>query len=312
MAAKANRVAEAEEHLKAATKAQSKGFLGMGKPNWEGAARRYDQAAKAFRQAGPAYKKREIDALSHASTAHENNESLHSAAKCLEQAALACAREEKMEREASDFYERGAVLYRQNQQPDKAAMQMCNAAKAVEETDPARARECYDIACKVYEEEDRAKFSHDTYKMYINFLVKTKEYDDAVDVLLRQNHMYGQSGASCEGDINKNNLSIVVLRFTQEQYADAVTAYDQMQVDDMSNFLCSKAAECIDALIAAWKAADNEALALALKTHQVTTFLDNSIARVARKLTFDTTKVFPQRAGDNALLESSEDEIDLT
>jgi hypothetical protein len=79
----------------------------------------------------------------------------------------------------------------------------------------------------------------------------------------------------------------------------------------------SREAEVADGMLSAWRNADNEELAATFKKHNATTFLDNSVARLVRKLKFDETKVVRQENNDNAMFvdddnESEDDDLDLT
>jgi tetratricopeptide (TPR) repeat protein len=233
--------AEAGEALRLAAKSKNKGFLGMGKPNWEQAARHYDTAAKCYRIG--ACKREEIGAHVLAADAYEKMDSIHSAAKNLEQAALACSRlagddaAQWLESGAGDAaspssasggvsvgadaaacYERAGTMYRLNQQPDKSATQLCNAAKCVGDGDKQRAVVLLTKACNIFIDEERGKFANDTFKMAANYMIKIGAFDEAVALLGRQNRVLLDSGGDGdEGtfvkDVHKNKLSVLIVLF---------------------------------------------------------------------------------------------------
>jgi len=263
------------------------------KPDWEKAARSFQEAAKLYATCGPVYVRTYIDACKQCAVAFEKQDAYHPAAQHYEKAAVETAKTPAEAKDAVELYRQAARFYRLGESPDKAATIYMKAANLISETDIKLATELCSDACGVFEDENRGMFANDTFKQSINMLVKHKRFADAIALLQRQCKVYKAHIATFENDLHKNYLSIIVLRFHLTEYDAAEKDYKEFCAD--AKFVDSNDCTAADSLIDAWRQGSKEHLAKAIKL-QTFEFLANSIAVLARKLAFDEGKLKAQQA----------------
>lgn len=278
---------KAEAEYAAGKKHASTGFLGLAKPDWERAARSFQESAKLYGLCGDAYSKALVDACLQCANAYEKQDQYHPAAQHYEKAAAECARTHDL-KAAAQHFRSSARMYRLAEAPDKAAATYLKAANSVGDVDVKLAMELCSDACAVFEDEQRAMFAMDTFKAAINYMVKKGKYAEAIAMLYRQNKVYQMVMKTFENELYKNLLSILVLRFQTAEYETAEKEYKEFQ--STAAFSTSSEAIASDALIDAWNQGSAEELAKATKL-QTFTFLANGIAVLARKLAFDESKL---------------------
>jgi len=208
------------------------------------------------------------------------------AAKAMEKAAeMAC--ECRDWAGVHDCTGRAAELYLEEGRQTSAADAAAKSARALEEVDPAGASLLYRQALGWLEDAGKDTMAADTYRQAISHLLRQQQWADAVTTLLR-------FAASCQASKArlsqcKAYLGAVVVWLYAGDATQAWAAYqDALSVDE---FASSDEAFAADELLAAYRAADAEAIAAALKRHHAFTHLDNQVAKLAKKLPAPGTNV---------------------
>jgi len=272
-------IKEGDKYVAEARKAESTGIFKR-KPDWETATNAWRNAVKAYQQAGDNAKFKYLDTLKYSAKAHENmDKGEHTAATHWEKAANLYI-ELKENKEACDCYKNAKRNFLLNNNPDTAAKMMIKAAQAIGDIDRDEAMECAKDACSIFEDADRMKLSDETFKKSINLALKLNRFPDAIELLKRQNKIYLELG-TFDRDLYKNLLSILVIMFSIDKYADGENEFKTW--DGVSNWARSDECEAADALIQAWRQGSAEEFAAAKKKN-VFSYLDNEVSKLARKL----------------------------
>jgi len=191
--------------------------------------------------------------------------------------------------ECAQMYQKSAQMYRSYEQFDKAASMLMKASIAIQDIDLNASVIYIGEACTVLEEEGRGLFSRDTFINGVAFLLKHNRYEDAINLLNRHNKICEALMTTFENDLYKNLLSILVIRVHVGEYETAVQEYKEFV--NKQEFSSSTEHECAYNLMTSLIHGSNEELAKCT-SQQTFTFLNNQIARLARRLTqFDNTKL---------------------
>lgn len=234
------------------------------------------------------------------------------AAKAMEKAAeMAC--ECRDWAGVRDCTARAAEFYLEEGRQTCAADAAAKSARAMEEADPAAASQLYSQALGWLEDAGKDAMAADTYRQAISHLLRRQRWADAVTTLLR----FALSCQASRAHLSqcKAYLGAVVVWLYAGDAAQAWAAYqDALSVED---FASSDEAFAADELLAAYRSADSEAIAAALKRHHSFIHLDNQVAKLAKKLPAPGTDVGHMaaqlgRAGVGAGGMAAEEEEDLT
>lgn len=261
------------------------------KADWDQASVVFTDAAKFFRLAGPEYALSQIEALEQSAVCFEKMSSHNTAARNLEAAADEASKIRGEAKRACALYQRASYQYKLNEHPDKSAAVLVKAAKALgdngDEESRDAATEMFMQSITVFEEEDRGKFSNDTFKMIIGWLLKNERPRQCLEVLKRQAAIYQKVGGF-EAYLHKNFLAIVVMDIYLDLYDEAEADHKQNQT--VGRYATSEECEVASELIEAMCEASNDKLQTIIKK-QIFTFLDTEIARCAKRLRFDLDKL---------------------
>lgn len=277
------------------------------KPDWEQAARFYREAVKYYKLAGDF--KSAIQAAKESAVAHEEINSLHTAAADLELAAQLTLQETKNNEEACDLYKRASQYYRTNGSHDKSAAMLVKAAESIGEVDINAGIQLMKDACAVFEEENRGEFHDSTFKKAIAFCLHAKKYSAARNLMLRQNAICQKHISTFEKDIYKNLLCIIVIRFHTENYEKAQAELREFEA--IERFSRSDEYRAADALVQAFENGSEEELTAACKL-QVFKYLPNQISILVRKFKFPDDVIQHGGKGGRPLEDDEEKEVDLT
>lgn len=305
------------ENVKLATDAYNKAKRKAGttltrwSPDWEQAARFYRDAIKYYRLSGTEYQNELIQCYRESAVAHEAENSFHTAAQHLEAAADLMSKK-TIDNPATIFelYQQSSRLYRLNSSPDQAAKVLVKAADAVGELDVQQGINFLLDACSIYEDENRGELSDATFKRAIIFIVKQQRYDDGIALLKRQCGLYESHLQTFESDLYRNYLSIIILRFVQQQYERA--EQELHQYESSQRFVRSNEYMAAAALIDAYNNGDAEQLETAVKSNTLK-YVSPPIATLARKLKLSKSATFqPGKVKGVSELDSDEEEKQTT
>lgn len=284
MAAAADYDKKAQEAMKEGKKHASVSLLKW-KPDYEKAIAKYNDAVKFYRLAGEPYVFKYAEALKEAANIYEKMESFHSAAKSYETAGTALEKYGLSEaKTVAESFELASRLYRMNQHPDKAATCLMKAGKAIGETDLNAAMTFFRDAVSVVEDEDRGVFSNEILKQITSFLLKKNQVQEAIDIMKRQCVLYEKKLETFQEYLNRNYLGLLVLYLHLGQYQKADEEMKQFM--EVGSFIRSQECEAANALLTSIDNHSVEEFQKALK-RQAFQFIDNEIAKLAKKLTFN-------------------------
>jgi len=246
------------------------------KPDFEGAATSFQQAAicfknaKAHEQAKEAYVK-----------AGENfykSSLLHSAAQAMGDGA-AMAKQLKRYEEAASLYERSSNCFLENGAPDKAAETLAKAGETIKEVNLEKATEYYLSSCDLYFTEGREQFGNEIFKLTTTLLLRAKKYQAAAKLIDRE--IVAFKKLEKREQLWKFFLSSVVLYLALEDYAEADNRYKKYLAED--GFMSSEEGKAGGDMLNACENSDQVAYD-AVVARQVYNFLDNEITKLARSL----------------------------
>ncbi|OQR78941.1 gamma-soluble NSF attachment protein-like [Tropilaelaps mercedesae] len=258
--------ADAEKHLKTS-------FLKW-QPNFELAADRYERAAQLLR--GQHEKQR--DALLKAADCFVKQGSFYSAGKQVEAAALA-SRDMKDFKQVSLLFERASNLFVQHRSPDSAALCLEKGAKILEPNEPylKDAGLFYKRAAELALMEDKNRQAGAFYSSALRIALKLKDYDDALNMVLRQRECYEKDGAS--GDLSGRLVVYQIL--IQIARGDEIAA--QKALRDGSGWLDQEQYDIMSTLLKGFDEREPKLIVHALD-HPFLKHMDTEMAKVARQL----------------------------
>jgi len=183
---------EAEEHIRKAEKYLKTSFMKW-TPDYDPAADEFSRAATCFK-VGKEHD-RTLDALNRACECYKEVKSLYQAAKMLEQSVIICRDAGKLDL-IVDYASRGALLYRQNGNPESAAQLLEKAAKILEPKFPEKALDLYTKAAETIAtaNEDRPKEVAEYLTKVARLNAKAKNYDETINALRQTIHVQQDAG----------------------------------------------------------------------------------------------------------------------
>ena len=223
--------------------------------------------------------KEAIASFREASVCNYKTENIFAAARNLEVAASLARDLNGGEQDAIACYRECSGMYREHGQGDKAAESLVKAARVVQESDAEAAIELLLEAVDIYEEEEKEIYSNETFKTLISLQLRNDKAADARATLTRQAKVYDK--LENRPSQWKSYLSIVVLSLhLNEEDAANSSSQEFLQVP---GFFQSDEGRVLNRLMQAWEERDGEAVE-SIVSEQIFTFLDNQVAKIAKKL----------------------------
>lgn len=274
--------AEAQAHEKLAEKALKSSWMSLKfQPDFMVAGMEYSQAATKYRAAGLL-----ADSVrTHVKSAElkEKQHDLFGAGRAYEQAASICdGKPEVGDAEAN--WTPAIRCYRLAGKGEAAAKLILKLATLREKQgNLAKAKEAYDDAIDVFEQDEKAYQLGDVYKACIGFLVRSEMFEEAL--VSMDGHIKLLVSQGYHPFAHKEVLSKCVLCLWM---GDNVRADDAINnSESVKDWFMSNEANAAFELVAAFKEYDAEAAAKVLK-EQVFIFLQVEVARIAKKLKVPT------------------------
>ena len=269
------------------------------KPDWEGAARYYREAVKAYKMSGDTAgtiqgQGRETEehmrgetegrgeelircasdlfsvrcgshaALRESAIAHKEIDSIHTAASDLEAAANLTRDERHDLVGASELFKQSGDLFKAHGSSwDKAGQMYVKAAECIGESDVNAGVELMKEACAIFEDEARGMFHDATFKKAECFCVSRGKFGSARSLLARQIRIQQRHMNPFEADLYKNCLSIVVLWMHTGDFPKA--AEELQKFEGIERFARSEECLAANELVCAWEDSNQEAWDTCLK-----------------------------------------------
>jgi hypothetical protein len=138
----------------------------------------------------------------------------------LEQAAQYRARSQAPAdlKESCRLYIDSATYFVRNGAAGKAARILTKAAEVVQECDSKLARKAHLDAITIVEKEEKMAQFDATFKAAISFFVTHQSYDDALELLEKQNHLLLRNLDTMDHDLYKNILIAILIHFHRADY----------------------------------------------------------------------------------------------
>jgi len=263
------------------------------KPDWDTAGPIFERAGNAYKNAQNHYGSKE--AFKKAAKCFIQSELEFLAAKSLESAGL-MAKEMKEDDEAIQLMEESVTHYRVTGNGDKAAELLIKSARWLEASDPDKALEFCKNSIEVFEVDEKDQFSGNAYKYAIGLALKQGKIDQGLRFISKQADIHGK--LNHESDEFKSWLSILILHLSRDDYAAAEKAFQDYAIT--SGFVTSSEGRAAAELMDAYEKRNNEALKKCV-AKQVFTFLDNEVAKIAKKLTVNGLPANSKEEDNNSL-----------
>lgn len=245
-------------------------------PDFDSAADKYQKAAVCFKVA-KSYE-RAKDAYIKAAECHEKSGQLFHAGKSLTEAAnISC--ESKNYQETVQLMERSCLLYREYGTPDTACINLVMTAKKIEWTEPLIAKELFEKAADIAENEEKIREAAGHLSNASRLLTKSKKYFEAVVVLKRQVELFEK--VENYPAIFNLVLCVVIVHLTEGDAIAAENAYHK--AFEYPGFGNSDAAEALESILDAYKNGDDDALK-SMTSKPVITCQDIEYARLGKAL----------------------------
>jgi tetratricopeptide (TPR) repeat protein len=244
----------------------------------------YDTAGPIYERAGTAYKNAQNylgakNAFKKAAECLKQADLSFLAAKNYESAAM-MAKEMSQTDESVSLIEESAKHFRLTGNPDKAAEVLIKAARWIESSDVEKALSLAKTSLEVYEIDDKEQFSGNAYKYATGLCIRNKRIDDALQMYNKQAAIH--SKLNHDSDVLKAYLSIMIIHLSRDDYAAAEKAFQDFV--GTHGFTNSQEGRGAMELMDAYEKRDNEGLKKCVNK-QIFTFLDNDVAKLAKKLT---------------------------
>lgn len=244
------------------------------KPDYDGAATKYEKAANLYRNL-KLYKEAK-NAFLKAAEAHYKAENLYLAGKDVELAGN-IARDEKETKEASIHYEKAGRIYREDGKEDRGAEMLVKAANITE--DKERAVSLYKQALEIYENAQEFHKAGDAFRQFNAFLLRNGMYKECIENMQKQATAY--EALKQNHNIWKCYLSIVILYLKLEDWVKASEAHQKFietpgYADTEESYLAQSLLDCVENR-------DEDQLQRQLQSSRIK-FLENQVAKVAKTL----------------------------
>ncbi|CAK4077877.1 unnamed protein product [Aphanomyces euteiches] len=278
----AKKLQEAEENLAKADKLMKTSVFRWS-PDYMSAAPYLEKAAECFRAAQD-YARASTTFVRLAEVQHKNQASFRAAMHMETAAKLHLQYAPKKPVAAMQYYQTASGYYAETGELGKAAEMLMKGASALEEVGYTDVKQMYLDACELMEAQDKPHFAVDVFRKTAAFLVKRKEYDEAIANYNKQITFF--QAIQQPDNMYKAFTSIVVLHLAKPDVVAADQAYMQHLQDD--GYLHADECALSEDLIGAFKRGDEDALKALLKKPNWQ-YLDAPIGRLARTLTMYST-----------------------
>ncbi|PAA45995.1 hypothetical protein BOX15_Mlig032916g1 [Macrostomum lignano] len=289
-----SKIAEAEQHIKAAEDSLKTGLLKMRRsPDYDSAADEYAKAAAAFRAARE-FKRSQQMLVKTADITANHLKNLFHAAKHLETAAL-LAKEVKNYEEAAEWLAKAGRMLRENGNPDSASLMLEKGAKMLEEPLPEASARLYSDSADAADIEDKVGQAAQCLGHACRMLIRAGKLDAAADVARRR---VGQAGRDSNPDtLSKAVLALVVVELGRGDLVAARKAFnDSVHV---SSFQTGDDCGPLQTLLEACEQMDGDRGRQALQ-NPVFRYMDNEFAKLARSIRLPEARQKPSAAGGAA------------
>uniref|UniRef100_A0A1I8GFZ2 Gamma-soluble NSF attachment protein n=1 Tax=Macrostomum lignano TaxID=282301 RepID=A0A1I8GFZ2_9PLAT len=286
-----SKIAEAEQHIKAAEDSLKTGLLKMRRsPDYDSAADEYAKAAAAFRAARE-FKRSQQMLVKTADITANHLKNLFHAAKHLETAAL-LAKEVKNYEEAAEWLAKAGRMLRENGNPDSASLMLEKGAKMLEEPLPEASARLYSDSAEAADIEDKVGQAAQCLGHACRMLIRAGKLDAAADVARRR---VGQAGRDSNPDTlcaspsggGARRGDLVAAR---KAFNDSVHVSSFQTGDD-----CGP----LQTLLEACEQMDGDRGRQALQ-NPVFRYMDNEFAKLARSIRLPEARQKPSAAGGAA------------
>lgn len=287
------KIQEGDEHMKNASKFMTKSMFKWS-VDYLSAAPLLEKAATAYRAGGDINKA--IDALEKAADAHSKNGGSFKAAQQMETAAKLRLEQYKSKNPAKGaayakkFYQRAAGFYTDRGELGKAGDALRKCATMLEGIDDSSACDLYFEACDLMETQDKPHYAIECFRKALGFTVKVKKYQEALALIQRIIPIC--TALNQPSNVHKYCLSITILQLAIGDVVAADRTFTEHLQDD--SYLHSDECKLAEDLIIPFKNGNDEALQETLK-NQGYNYLDNQIARLAKKLSVYGNESMPKR-----------------
>jgi hypothetical protein len=178
-------------------------------------------------------------------------------------------------RGAAELSLKAAALYKEIGSSERVAAALSLAAKLLEGVDANRAKEIYKEAATMYEVDDKENFANETYKDALNFLIKEKFWDDAIELMKVMCKAYKKLNYTL--DAFRLYLSMIILHLNRNDIVAADRTYQEALV--LEGFITSEEGVIANDLLRAFENNSSEELKK-VQSKQLLTFLDNEVPRL--------------------------------
>lgn len=181
---------------------------------------------------------------------------------------------------AAELFNNASQMYQENGQAEKAAEVLGKAATSMADKDPAAAVGLYKQAIDLYLGAEKEIYSNDLFRKCITLMVRQNMISEAITQLKKHAEVLAKlNSASFQ---HKAYLSVIVLRLHQK---DLIAAENDFQkfCADCASFSSSEEWFLANLILDAWDKKDAEKVE-ECANKQMFTFLENPIARIAKKL----------------------------
>lgn len=185
-------------------------------------------------------------------------------------------------KDAVPLLKRAANCFREDGKADKGAEVLVKAAQTLGDADVDAASELFADAVEILADDDKDFKAGPTYKLAISFALQHAQPKLAIDMLKRQ--IVAATKLDHKHQVHKCHLSIVLILLGQDDLPAAQAYQSDQFATDVTGYPGSDDCALAVRILAAFEARDQEALAAAVN-EQLITFLDNQVAKLAKKLT---------------------------
>ncbi|KAH3744906.1 soluble NSF attachment protein gamma [Pelomyxa schiedti] len=270
------RIADAEANLRAAEKCEATSLFKR-KPDYEGSASCYEKAALSFKAAKEWL--RAAQAFSRCAVAQYNFNMVFSAARNLELAAAA-AKDGGDLNECVRYYNECANYYLESGHSDHAADAIAKAAKVLETVNVDKSIAHYKRAIDIFEEDEKEASATQVYKNAVACAARNARCQDAIDLLRKQSACAQKLERRSE--IPKIGLCMVIVELYRGDLVAADRCFEET-CGIFPEFVRSEEGRSGAELLDAYEHQSVETIE-AIAKRQVFTFIENEVAKLARKL----------------------------
>ncbi|KAJ3435173.1 gamma-soluble nsf attachment protein [Anaeramoeba flamelloides] len=312
MSKKTKRIKEGDKHMKTGLKDITKTFFDRTE-DWDSGSSNFLKAAKCYKGAQEWDKC--VKALKKASFCNEQNGTLLSAGKNLQEAANILSKKCGNQHDATKLLTKASVFFQEAGKGEAAANALCIAAKVIESIDPEKALQFYSQSFKIYRLEDKEYLCVETYRNAVSLAVKSSKFEIAIKILERMVTLFENLNQS--DPLYKTYLSFVVIHLYCDEYKKADQKLQQV-TKNSPGFVRSIEFQAANALLDAFENYSEDELEKS-KKHQALQYLIVEVGRLAKKIRLGSEipiqkKVVELKLDNKSQKSSSdfdEDDIDL-